>query len=134
MTVDTTPSAYVLEASLPGYQRDEITLSTRKKRILHVVADGFVSGGGETQVTLHVSNFFLMFCQGHFERRVSFGYDAEMSRVRAEFNGSTLRITVPRRPTPQTFAASLGPSATVGGGSFGVGGTTMFWRGRSNAF
>lgn len=47
MTVDTTPSAYILEASLPGYQRDEITLSTRKKRILHVVADGFVSGGGE---------------------------------------------------------------------------------------
>lgn len=47
MTVDTTPSAYILEAFLPGYQRDEITLSTRKKRILHVVADGFVSGGGE---------------------------------------------------------------------------------------
>lgn len=47
MTVDTTPSAYILQASLPGYQRDEITISTRKKRILHVVADGFVSGGGE---------------------------------------------------------------------------------------
>ena len=47
MTVDTTPSAYILEATLPGYQRDEITLSTRKKRILHVVADGFVSGGGK---------------------------------------------------------------------------------------
>jgi hypothetical protein len=47
MTVDTTPSAYILQVSLPGYQRDEITISTRKKRILHVVVDGFVSGGGE---------------------------------------------------------------------------------------
>lgn len=114
MTVDTTPSAYILEAYLPGYQRDEITLSTRKKRILHVVADGFVSGGG------------------HFERRVSFGYDADMSRVRAEFNGCMLKITVPRRPTPQTFAASLGSSTTLGGGSSSVGGSGMFWRGRSN--
>ncbi|PVF98490.1 hypothetical protein CPB86DRAFT_733028 [Serendipita vermifera] len=115
MTVDTTPSAYILEASLPGYQRDEITLSTRKKRILHVVADGFVSGGG------------------HFERRISFGYDADMARIRAEFNGFTLKITVPRRPTPQTFAASIGASAasTGTGSSFSTGGS-MFSRGRTN--
>ena len=75
----------------------------------------------------------ILFSSGHFERRVSFGYDADMSRVRAEFNGSTLKITVPRRPTPQTFAASLGTSATTGGGSSsGLGGSGMFWRGRSN--
>lgn len=34
---------------------------------------------------------------GHFERRVSFGYDAELSQVRAEFDGEMLRIVVPRR-------------------------------------
>lgn len=34
---------------------------------------------------------------GHFERRVSFGYDAELAQVRAEFDGEMLRIVVPRR-------------------------------------
>lgn len=56
-----------------------------------------------------------------------------MTRVRAEFNGSVLKITVPRRPTPQSFAASLSSSASATGGqAFGTGGTSMFWRGRSN--
>lgn len=33
---------------------------------------------------------------GHFERRVSFGYDAELAQVRAEFDGEMLRIVIPR--------------------------------------
>lgn len=110
MTVETTGAAYILTAPLPGYLRDEITLSTRKKRILHVVADGFVSG-----------------C-GHFERRVSFGYDADMTRIRAEFNGQLLKITVPRRPT--SSASSIGASSTAF--NTGSSSSNMFWRGRSN--
>jgi HSP20 family molecular chaperone IbpA len=34
---------------------------------------------------------------GHFERRISFGYDADLSQVRAEFDGEILRVIVPRR-------------------------------------
>jgi hypothetical protein len=34
---------------------------------------------------------------GHFERRISFGYDADLSHVRAEFDGEILRVIVPRR-------------------------------------
>ena len=52
--------------------------------MLHVVADPFISSSRGT---------------GHFERRISFGYDADMAHIRAEFNGSVLKIVVPRRPT-----------------------------------
>jgi hypothetical protein len=37
---------------------------------------------------------------GHFERRISFGYDADLGQVRAEFDGVMLRIVVPRRASP----------------------------------
>jgi hypothetical protein len=40
---------------------------------------------------------------GHLERRVSFGYDADLAQVRAEFDGEYLRVTVPRRITPMTY-------------------------------
>jgi hypothetical protein len=56
-----------------------------------------------------------------------------MARIRAEFNGMTLKITVPRRPTPQAFAASIGASAaSTGAGSSFSGGGSMFSRGRTN--
>ena len=37
---------------------------------------------------------------GHFERRISFGYDADLARVRAEFDGEHLRVIVPRKQIP----------------------------------
>jgi len=80
--VETTPSEYRLNVKLPGFQRDGITLATKKRRILHVVADSWGSGGG------------------HFERRISFGYDADLVQVRAEFDGDMLRVVVPRRIQP----------------------------------
>jgi len=97
MTVQTTSTAYILTTFLPGYQRDEITLSTRKRRVLHVVADPFISSRGT----------------GHFERRISFGYDVDMVRIRAEFNGGVLKIIVPRRPT---VSAPAGYDSKVGTG------------------
>jgi len=51
----------------------------RKRRVLHIVADNWSDSGG------------------HFERRVSFGYDADLVNIRAEFDGETLKIAVPRR-------------------------------------
>ncbi|KAI0755916.1 hypothetical protein BC629DRAFT_1296573 [Irpex lacteus] len=83
--VETSRREYKLVVRLPGYRRDSITLSTRRKRILHIVADSWEPGGG------------------HLERRVSFGYDADLTQVRAEFDGEYLRVTVPRRITPMTY-------------------------------
>lgn len=37
---------------------------------------------------------------GHFERRISFGYDADLPQVRAEFDGELLKIIIPRRLPP----------------------------------
>ena len=65
-------------------------LSTRRRRILHIAADSWEAGGG------------------HFERRISFGYDADLARVRAEFDGEHLRVLVPRKTVPITW---------LGGGS-----------------
>jgi len=77
--VETTPSDYRLNVRLPGFQRDGITLASKKRRILHIVADSWGSGGG------------------HFERRIALGYDADFGRIHAEFDGEMLRIVVPRR-------------------------------------
>ncbi|KAK1226096.1 hypothetical protein PQX77_010963 [Marasmius sp. AFHP31] len=78
--VETTPREYKLNIRLEGFKRDGITLATRRRRILHVVADSWDTEGG-----------------GHFERRISFGYDADLVGVRAEFDGEWLRVSVPRR-------------------------------------
>ncbi|THU94178.1 hypothetical protein K435DRAFT_668920 [Dendrothele bispora CBS 962.96] len=79
--VETRATEYRLNVRLPGFKRDGITLATKRRRILHVVADSWENGGG------------------HFERRISFGYDADLVQVRAEFDGEMLRVVVPRRAT-----------------------------------
>lgn len=38
--------------------------------------------------------------EGHFERRISFGYDADLIHVRAEFDGEHLRVIIPRKVSP----------------------------------
>ncbi|KAH0589513.1 hypothetical protein H2248_005251 [Termitomyces sp. 'cryptogamus'] len=80
--VETRTSEYRLNVRLPGFKRDGITLASKRRRILHVVADCWENGGG------------------HFERRISFGYDADLVQVRAEFDGEMLRISIPRRLPP----------------------------------
>ncbi|KAL1710314.1 hypothetical protein EV121DRAFT_266605 [Schizophyllum commune] len=88
--VETTPAEYRLHIRLPGFQRDGITLATKKRRILHVVADSWENGGG------------------HFERRISFGYDADLVQVRAEFDGEMLRVVIPRRMPPGSARSTMG--------------------------
>ena len=34
---------------------------------------------------------------------MSFGYDADLTQVRAEFDGEFLQVIVPRRITPMTY-------------------------------
>ncbi|KAI0358525.1 hypothetical protein OH77DRAFT_1494197 [Trametes cingulata] len=88
IAVDTKPTEYRLIVRLPGFRRDAITVSTRKRRILHVVADSWEPNGG------------------HFEQRISFGYDALLAQVRAEFDGEHLQVIVPRRTIPMTYHPS----------------------------
>ncbi|KIM45291.1 hypothetical protein M413DRAFT_441971 [Hebeloma cylindrosporum] len=82
--VHTLQHEYQLLVKLPGFSRDGITLATKRRRVLHVVADRWDNGGA------------------HFERRVSFGYDADLGHVKADFHGDMLRITIPRRISPIT--------------------------------
>ncbi|KAL5485155.1 hypothetical protein ACEPAI_7797 [Sanghuangporus weigelae] len=91
ITVETTETEYRLIVRLPGYNRDAIMLSTRRRRILHIAADSWEAGGG------------------HFERRISFGYDADLARVRAEFDGEHLRVLVPRKVIPITWIGAQEP-------------------------
>ncbi|KAL5528378.1 hypothetical protein ACEPAF_7514 [Sanghuangporus sanghuang] len=91
ITVETTETEYRLIVRLPGYNRDAIMLSTRRRRILHIAADSWEAGGG------------------HFERRISFGYDADLARVRAEFDGEHLRVIVPRKVIPITWIGAQEP-------------------------
>ncbi|KAF8957969.1 hypothetical protein BDZ97DRAFT_1630843, partial [Flammula alnicola] len=79
IVIETTPSEYKLLVRLPGFSREGIMLATKRRRILHVVADSWENGGG------------------HFEHRISFGYDADLAQVRAEFDGVMLRVVVSRR-------------------------------------
>ncbi|EIM82767.1 uncharacterized protein STEHIDRAFT_84037 [Stereum hirsutum FP-91666 SS1] len=85
IAVETLTREYNLVVRLPGFRRDGITLATRRRRVLHLVADSWESGGG------------------HFERRISFGYDADLAQVRAEFDGDLLRVIIPRRMPSMTW-------------------------------
>lgn len=57
--IETTPSAYWLNVRLPGFTREGITLATKRRRILHVVADNWENGGGKFLV------FFSSFIKPH---------------------------------------------------------------------
>jgi len=52
---------------------------------------------------IHIEAGEQTFDTGHFERRISFGYDADLSQVRAEFDGEILRVIVPRRAPMLTW-------------------------------
>lgn len=54
--VHTLQHEYQLHVRLPGFSWDGITLATKRKRILHVVADRWDHGGGERLI--HVLSFW----------------------------------------------------------------------------
>ncbi|KAG8742141.1 hypothetical protein FRC11_014486, partial [Ceratobasidium sp. 423] len=91
--------SWVISVRLPGFAPDGITVGTRRGRVLMIVADNYNDDDG-----------------GHFERRISFGYDADMAAIRAEFNGDMLRVTVPRRWMFGPVGMMVGRSSTIGYG------------------
>ncbi|KAH9892648.1 hypothetical protein C8Q73DRAFT_746465 [Cubamyces lactineus] len=126
IAVDTKPTEYRLIVRLPGFRRDAITVSTRKRRILHVVADSWEPNGGEyspftfggrTALTNGNQFVFIMNRRNRVSsaplslattcmQRISFGYDALLAQVRAEFDGEHLQVIVPRRMVPMTYHPS----------------------------
>lgn len=68
---------------------DCITLATKSRRTLHIVADRWERENS-----------------AHFERKVTFGADADLAKIRAQFDGSMLRVTVSRRPAPSAGSSA----------------------------
>jgi len=83
IAVSTHPTHYEIIVRLEGVSLNSITLSTRRRRVLHIAADCYADGhpGGG----------------GHWERRIGFGWDADLTAVRAEFDGRFLKVVVPRK-------------------------------------
>ena len=72
-----------------------------------VVVSDYIFKKLVSQVPVHKPAFII----GHFERRISFGYDADLAHVRADFDGLMLCIMVPRRISPFTITRTSPPAA-----------------------
>lgn len=137
--VQTHSNEYMIWVQLPGFSWDGITLATQKRRVLHIVADKWDNNGGEDYnpfcyrllafsasrheryrdvIFSSYSSVFttvrLSFLSGHFERRVAFGYDADLCSVRAEFKNDWLRVSVPRRLIPISIHPQSSRYAPIG--------------------
>lgn len=55
--VHTLQHEYRLHVRLPGFNRDSIILATKRKHILHVVADRWDNGGGKRLIYLKLLTF-----------------------------------------------------------------------------
>ncbi|KAJ1034618.1 hypothetical protein NDA18_001474 [Ustilago nuda] len=94
LVIETEHTKYILITRLPGFSLDCITLATKQHsqhRTLHIVADKWDTESG-----------------GHFERRITFpDKECDLKNVKAEFDGNTLRVYVPRnRSTPNRFSSA----------------------------
>lgn len=93
LVIETERSRYTLVTRLPGFSLDCITLATKQHkhhRTLHIVADKWDTEGG-----------------GHFERRITFpDRECDLKNVKAEFDGTTLRVYVPRKSAVNRFSSA----------------------------
>lgn len=78
IAVSTSTSHYEILVRLEGVSLDSIMLSTRRNRVLHLSAERYTSRGG------------------HWERKIRFGWDADLKGVKADFDGEVLKVLVPR--------------------------------------
>ncbi|WFD23972.1 hypothetical protein MEQU1_002667 [Malassezia equina] len=80
VTISTTPDVYAVTISIPGVSIDGLTLAMKgpHRRTLHVMANRWDS-------------------DEHFERRITFGPDADMSSIRARFEDGHLYVDVLRK-------------------------------------
>ncbi|TXT15998.1 hypothetical protein VHUM_00501 [Vanrija humicola] len=74
IAIKSTSSVYEVMVWLPGFQLDDITITTRRNQMLHIVAD-------------------LWDENDHAQWEIKLGDDAIMTSVRANFSGKVLRVT-----------------------------------------
>lgn len=93
LVIETERNKYTLVTRLPGFSLDCITLATKQHkthRTLHIVADKWDTEGG-----------------GHFERRITFpDKECDLKNVKAEFDGTTLKVYVPRKSAAPRFSSA----------------------------
>lgn len=95
VVISTTPDAYTVTIHIPGVSIDGLTLAMKghHRRTLHVMANRWDS-------------------DEHFERRITFGPDADMSSIRARFEDGHLYVDVLRKGgTMAGTSASFQPSS-----------------------
>ncbi|KAG8726328.1 hypothetical protein FRC11_000349 [Ceratobasidium sp. 423] len=99
VSVDVHPDKYVLACRMPHFDHSSITVATRRGRLLVIAADRW-DNLEPAPLSLDPAQIPNPPQPAHFERRITFGWDADMARIRAEFDGVTLHVTVPRRLFP----------------------------------
>ncbi|CAE6336533.1 hypothetical protein RSOLAG22IIIB_11924 [Rhizoctonia solani] len=99
VSVDVDTDKYVLACRMPHFDHSSITVATRRGRLLVIAADRW-DALEPAPLSLDPALIPNPPQPAHFERRVTFGWDADMTRIRAEFDGVTLHVTVPRRLFP----------------------------------
>ncbi|CAE6462685.1 unnamed protein product [Rhizoctonia solani] len=99
VSVDVLQDKYMVACRMPHFDHSSITVATRRGRLLVIAADRWDSIE-PAPLSLDPALIPNPPQPAHFERRVTFGWDADMTRIRAEFDGVTLHVTVPRRLFP----------------------------------
>ncbi|KAG8739838.1 hypothetical protein FRC10_005068 [Ceratobasidium sp. 414] len=92
VTVDVRPDKYLLVCRMPHFHHSSITVATRRGRLLVIAADRWDTEPAPFNLDANIRPL-----PAHFERRITFGWDADMTRIRAEFDGQVLHVSVPRR-------------------------------------
>ncbi|KAG9118816.1 hypothetical protein FRC07_006488 [Ceratobasidium sp. 392] len=116
VTVDVRPDKYLLVCRMPHFNHSSITVATRRGRLLVIAADRWDTEPAPFSLDAPPP--------AHFERRITFGWDADMTRIRAEFDGAVLHVSVPRRQISSTMGlprSSNRVSAPASGGGGGTG-------------
>ncbi|KAF8745896.1 small heat shock protein (HSP20) family, partial [Rhizoctonia solani] len=103
VSVDIFPDKYLLSCRMPHFDHSSITVATRRGRLLVITADRWDTIE-PAPLSLDPALIPNPPQPAHFERRITFGWDAEMGRIRAGFDGVTLHITIPRRLLPTDSA------------------------------
>ncbi|WFD41389.1 hypothetical protein MPSI1_000016 [Malassezia psittaci] len=82
MTLMSTEYQYTLSLNVPHFSLEGITVATKgfNRRTLYILATRWDNGENE-----------------FFERRVTFGADADMTAIRARFDGEHLHVEIPRK-------------------------------------
>ncbi|KAF8601117.1 hypothetical protein BDV93DRAFT_446323, partial [Ceratobasidium sp. AG-I] len=79
---------------MPHFHHSSITVATRRGRLLVIAADRWDTD--PAPFSLDPAHVPAHPPPAHFERRITFGWDADMARIRAEFDGQVLHVSVPR--------------------------------------